>query len=30
MTGHWELMGLKTEKPFKVYPEGFPEELIKK
>ena len=30
MTGHWEFMGLKTEKPFKVYPEGFPEELIKK
>ncbi|MCR8657238.1 phosphopentomutase [Paenibacillus endoradicis] len=30
MTGHWELMGLKVEVPFQVYPNGFPEELIKK
>ena len=30
MTGHWELMGLNIEKPFKTYPDGFPEELIKK
>ena len=29
MTGHWEIMGLNIDKPFKVYPEGFPEELIK-
>lgn len=28
MTGHWELMGLKTEVPFQVYPEGFPKELL--
>jgi phosphopentomutase len=28
MTGHWEMMGLNIDKPFKVYPEGFPEELI--
>ncbi|HIW35323.1 MAG TPA: phosphopentomutase [Candidatus Paenibacillus intestinavium] len=28
MTGHWELMGLKVEVPFQVYPQGFPEELI--
>lgn len=28
-TGHWELMGLKTEVPFKTYPNGFPEEFIK-
>ncbi len=28
MTGHWEIMGLNIAKPFKVYPEGFPEELI--
>ncbi|MGG2085158.1 phosphopentomutase [Lysinibacillus pakistanensis] len=28
MTGHWEIMGLNIDKPFKVYPEGFPEELI--
>jgi phosphopentomutase len=30
MTGHWELMGLKIEIPFNTYPDGFPEELIKK
>ena len=30
MTGHWEMMGIKTEKPFKTFTEtGFPEELIK-
>lgn len=30
MTGHWELMGLKTEKPFITFTEtGFPPELIK-
>lgn len=29
MTGHWEIMGLNIMKPFKVYPNGFPEELIK-
>lgn len=29
MTGHWEMMGLKTEKPFKTFTEtGFPPELI--
>ncbi|MDQ6418935.1 phosphopentomutase [Paenibacillus sp. LHD-117] len=28
MTGHWELMGLKVESPFQVYPNGFPAELI--
>lgn len=28
MTGHWEMMGLYIDKPFKVYPEGFPQELI--
>lgn len=28
MTGHWELMGLHIDKPFKVYPDGFPEALI--
>ncbi|MDG5470701.1 phosphopentomutase [Jeotgalibacillus sp. ET6] len=28
MTGHWELMGLNIKTPFKVYPEGFPDELI--
>ena len=29
MTGHWELMGLKTEKPFITFTEtGFPKELL--
>jgi phosphopentomutase len=28
MTGHWEIMGLKITVPFKVYPDGFPAELI--
>ncbi|MCY9545606.1 phosphopentomutase [Lysinibacillus xylanilyticus] len=28
MTGHWEIMGLNIDKPFKVYPEGFPAELV--
>lgn len=30
MTGHWEIAGLHIDKPFKVYPEGFPEELLDK
>jgi len=30
MTGHWELMGLRVEVPFQVYPNGFPAELIEK
>ncbi|EIV99129.1 MULTISPECIES: phosphopentomutase [Thermoanaerobacter] len=28
-TGHWEIAGLITEKPFPTYPHGFPEEIIK-
>ncbi|EGA89599.1 phosphopentomutase [Planococcus donghaensis MPA1U2] len=28
MTGHWEIMGLNIDTPFKVYPGGFPKELI--
>lgn len=28
MTGHWEMMGLNIDKPFKVYPNGFPKELL--
>lgn len=28
MTGHWEIMGLKIDVPFQVFPEGFPDELI--
>jgi len=27
-SGHWELMGLVTEKPFPTYPEGFPPDVI--
>ncbi|HZK44007.1 MAG TPA: phosphopentomutase [Syntrophomonadaceae bacterium] len=26
--GHWEMVGIITEKPFPTYPEGFPDELI--
>src|SRR5699024_6477357 len=29
MTGHWELMGLHTKKPFITFPDGFPTEFIK-
>ncbi|MGO4888299.1 phosphopentomutase [Anaerobacillus sp. MEB173] len=28
MTGHWELMGLHIEQPFRTFPDGFPPELI--
>lgn len=28
MTGHWEIMGLNIETPFKVFPDGFPDELL--
>ncbi|MFS0656426.1 phosphopentomutase [Bacillus sp. 179-C3.3 HS] len=28
MTGHWEIMGLYIDTPFKVFPEGFPDELL--
>lgn len=30
MTGHWEMMGLYIDKPFRVFPDGFPQELIEK
>lgn len=30
MTGHWEIMGLKIETPFRVFPDGFPDELIER
>lgn len=30
MTGHWEISGLHIDTPFRVFPEGFPEELIEK
>ncbi|MEO2074324.1 MAG: phosphopentomutase [Bacillus sp. (in: firmicutes)] len=28
MTGHWEIMGLNIQTPFRVFPDGFPAELI--
>ncbi len=27
-TGHWEMVGIHLEKPFPVYPKGFPPEVI--
>ncbi|RXJ03836.1 phosphopentomutase [Anaerobacillus alkaliphilus] len=29
MTGHWEIMGLNIETPFRTFPDGFPPVLIK-
>jgi len=29
MTGHWEIMGLNITQPFQVFPNGFPDALIK-
>lgn len=29
MTGHWEIAGLRIDKPFRVFPDGFPEELVR-
>ena len=28
--GHWELMGHPVEKPFPTYPEGFPDDIVKR
>ena len=28
-TGHWEMMGLVVEDPFRTYPDGFPVEIIR-
>ncbi|WP_022792322.1 phosphopentomutase [Marinococcus halotolerans] len=28
MTGHWEIMGLYIDEPFRTFPEGFPDELL--
>ncbi len=30
MAGHWEIMGLITEKPFPTFPNGFPGDIVKK
>ncbi len=29
-TGHWEMAGLVSSKPFETFPDGFPDELIEK
>jgi phosphopentomutase len=29
-TGHWELAGITLDKPFPVYPHGFPEDLMRR
>jgi phosphopentomutase len=28
-TGHWEIAGIVTDRPFPLYPDGFPEEVIR-
>ena len=28
VTGHWEMMGIITEKPFPTYPHGFPPDIL--
>ncbi len=28
-TGHWEMMGLVVDDPFRTYPDGFPQEVIR-
>lgn len=30
MTGHWEIAGLNIKKPFRVFPAGFPDDLLRK
>ncbi|MFD2640289.1 phosphopentomutase [Piscibacillus salipiscarius] len=30
MTGHWEIMGLRMDQPFRTFPEGFPDDLVQK
>ena len=30
MTGHWEIAGLNIQTPFRVFPDGFPDDLIQK
>ncbi|MCT4507174.1 MAG: phosphopentomutase [Tepidibacter sp.] len=27
-TGHWEMVGLRVDEPFKTFPEGFPKDVI--
>ena len=28
ITGHWEMMGIRLDRPFPLYPEGFPAQII--
>ncbi len=28
ITGHWEMMGVRTDRPFPLYPDGFPPEVV--
>ncbi len=28
IVGHWEIMGVPTQRPFEVYPDGFPQEIL--
>ena len=30
VTGHWEMMGVISKEPFPTYPQGFPEELMRR
>ncbi|GIN57328.1 phosphopentomutase [Lederbergia ruris] len=30
MTGHWEIMGLQIDTPFRTFPDGFPDAIIHK
>src|SRR5918999_2135308 len=30
LAGHWEMMGLRLEDPLPTYPEGFPEEILRR
>ncbi|KKE80137.1 phosphopentomutase [Bacilli bacterium] len=30
MTGHWEIMGLQIDTPFRTFPDGFPDAIINK
>lgn len=29
-TGHWEMSGIILDKPFRTYPDGFPEDIVKR
>ncbi len=29
-TGHWEIAGITMDRPFPVYPDGFPDEIVRK